>query len=278
MVRPVALGKGLFKRGLRALGYDVRRVGTLQHTPPSWVVWTGDYRHTERMANRVYRPPELSGHPMPAGDDVRVKYLLYFMDFRGLRVLELGPRDGHITIMLEKMGAREIVSIEGRRENLEECLRAKDRYGLETTTFYLGDIEELAAGTVEPSFTGTFDLVFCIGLLYHLSNPGPVLEWCRAQARQLFLQTHYVEEAALERYRAPDFRDDVYSYREQDYRAKLFHEEPGNVRSGLREWSVWLYEPDLLALIGRAGFGRVSVLGKDVHAGLPHITILAEAS
>jgi hypothetical protein len=50
------------------------------------------------------------------------------------------------------------------------------------------------------------------------------------------------------------------------------------VRSGLSERSVWLAERDLLELIRRAGFERVSVLGKDVHAGLPHITVLAAAS
>jgi hypothetical protein len=272
------LPKRLLKRGLRALGYELHRVGSLEHGTPSWVAVTRDYRHTERMANRGYRPPELGGRPMPAGGDVRVKYLLYFMDFRGLRVLELGPRDGHHSIMLEKMGAREVVSIEGRRENYEDCLRTKERYGLDRTTFYLADIEALAAGRAGPPFTGTFDVVFCTGLLYHLTDPGRTLDWCREQAGELFLQTHYVEEAAAERYWPPHFEDGMYSHRGHDYRVKLFREEPDNIRSGLSESSVWLYERDLLELIRRAGFARVSVLGKDVHAGLPHITVLAQAT
>ena len=269
--------KRLLKRGLRALGYELHRVGSLEPTRPSWLPVTRDYPHTERMANRAYRPP-LGGQPMPLGGDVRVKYLLYFMDFRGQRVLELGPRDGHHSIMLEKMGAREIVAIEGRRENFEDCLRTKERYGLERTTFYLADIEELAAGRAEPPFTETFDVVFCAGLLYHLTDPGRTLDWCREQAAELFLQTHYVETAAAERYWPPHFQDGVYVHRGHDYRAKLFREELDNIRSGLSERSVWLSEPDLLGLIRQAGFERVSVLGKDVHAGLPHITVLAEAS
>jgi hypothetical protein len=279
-VRLLDLGrfpKRLLKRGLRALGYELHRVGSLEPATPSWLPVTRTYRHTERMANRVYRPRELGGHPMPLGGDVRVKYLLYFMDFRGLRVLELGPRDGHHSIMLEKLGAREVVAIEGRRENFEDCLRTKERYGLERTTFYLADVEELAAGRSEPPFTGTFDVVFCAGLLYHLTDPGRTLDWCREQAGELFLQTHYVEEGAAERYWPAHFRDGVYSHRGHDYRVKLFREEPDNIRSGLSESSVWLGEPDLLELIRRAGFDRASVLGKDVHAGLPHITVLAEA-
>jgi hypothetical protein len=275
-VRP--LPKRLLKRGLRALGYELHRAGSLQPTTPSWVAVTPDYRHTERMANRTYRPPELGGHPMPAGGDVRVKYLLYFMDFRGLRVLELGPRDGHHSIMLEKLGASEIVSVEGRRENFEDCLRTKERYGLERTTFHLADIEELAAGRAEQPFAGAFDVVFCTGLLYHLADPGRTLDWCREQAGELFLQTHYVEEGAAERYWPPHFEDGTYGHRGRNYRVKLFREEADNVRSGLSERSVWLHERDLLELIRQAGFGRVSVLGKDVHAGLPHITVLAQAS
>jgi 2-polyprenyl-3-methyl-5-hydroxy-6-metoxy-1,4-benzoquinol methylase len=270
--------KRLVKRLLRALGYEVRRVGALEQTAPSWLPVTAEFRHTERMANRSYRPPHLGGHPMPRGGDERVKYLLYFMDFRGLRVLELGPRDGHHSIMLEKMGAREIVAIEARRENVAECLRTKDRYRLERTTFHRDDVEELAAGRVEAPFRGSFDVVFCTGLLYHLTDPGQVLEWCRQQADELFVQTHYVEEAARARYWPSHFRDDVYRHRDHEYLVKRFREEPGNMRSGLSEWSTWLYEGDLVALVRRAGFERVSVLGKDVHAGLPHITILANAA
>lgn len=265
-------------RALRALGYEVRRAGALEPPVPSWIPVTRDFRHTVRMANRAYRPPQLDGQPMPRGGDERLKYLLYFQDFRGLRVLELGPRDGHHTIMLEKMGAREIVSIEGRSENVEVCLRAKERYGLDNTTFYLADIEALAAGKLDAPFEGRFDIVFCTGLLYHLTDPGRTLDWCRRQADELFLQTHYVEEAAPKRYWPESFRDGVYRHREHDYRVKRFREDLGNVRSGLNEWSVWLYERDLLTLIRRAGFERASLLGKDIHAGLPHVTIWAQAA
>jgi hypothetical protein len=270
------MDKRLLTRGLRALGYEVRRIGALDQDAPAWVPVTRDFRHTERMANRHHRPAQLTG-PMPRGGDDRVKYLLYFLDLRGLRVLELGPRDGHHTIMLEKLGAREVVSIEGRQENYETCLRTEERFGLERTTFYLGDIEQLAEGRQAAPFAGTFDIVFCAGLLYHLTNPARALEWCRQQAEDLFLQTHYVEQAASESYWPPHFVDGIFRHRDREYQVKLFREEQANPRGGLANQSVWLYESDLLALTRLAGFQRVSVLGKDVHAGLPHITILAEA-
>lgn len=256
----------------------MRRAGSLRADPPAWVHVTPDFRHTERMANRTYRPPRVPYERMPRAGDVRAKYLLYFLDLRDLRVLELGPRDGHQSVMLEKLGAREVVALEGRRENLDHCLRTKERYGLDRTSFHLADVEALADGRLAPPFEGTFDLVFCAGLLYHLREPGRVLEWCRRQSPTLFLQTHYVEEGAAGRYRRREFRDMTYRHGAHEYRAKLFEEEAGNPRTGLAPTSVWLYERDLLALVERAGFEHVSVLGKDVHASLPHITVLAQSS
>ena len=101
---------------------------------------------------------------------------------------------------------------------------------------------------------------------------------CRQRAPTLFLQTHYIEEAASTRYLRSSFQDATYRHGGHEYRAKIFQEEPGNPRTGLAPTSVWLHERDLLALIKLAGFEHVSVLGKDVHSTLPHITILAESS
>jgi hypothetical protein len=270
--------KRIAKPVLRRLGYEVRRIGSLHASPPPWMEVTADFRHTERMANRAYRPPPVRYERMPRAGDVRVKYLLYFLDLRDLRVLELGPRDGHQSIMLEKLGAKEVVALEGRRENLEHCLRTKERYALDRTTFHLADVEALAEGQVASPFQGTFDLVYSAGLLYHLQKPAAVLEWCSRQAPTLFLQTHYVEEAAADRYEGPEFHEMTYRHGDHEYRAKAFEEEAGNLRAGLRATSIWLYERDLLTAIERAGFDTVSVLGKDVHASLPHITVLAERS
>lgn len=269
--------KRFLQRSLRTLGYDVRRVGTLTETTPAWIPSTDAFPYTERMANRSYRPPRRPYELTQRDGDRRLRYLLYFLDLRGLRVLELGPRIGHHSVMLEKLGVRETVSIEGQRQNFEECLRTKARYGLDRTTFYLADIEELAAGNREPPFEGGFDLVFCAGLLYHLPEPAPALEWFRQQAGTLFLQTHYVEQAALDRYWPEQFSESTYRHRGHEYRVKIFREERGNPRSGLSAISLWAYEEDLLAMIERAGFAHVSVLGKDVHGGLPHITVLAES-
>lgn len=259
--------KGIVRQIGHVVGVDIHRA----QPPLGQVAEPWDFK--SGMANRHWRPERLgyATHPR-LGEDNKLKYLLYFLDVRGWRVLELGPWTGHHTVLLDKMGAREIVGIEGRQDNLRICNETRDRYQL-PATFVLQDIEELAAGTTEPEFEPGFDLVFCLGLLYHLADPEPVLDWMRNMAPRLFLGTHYVETAATDHYKPPVFTD--ITYRGQP--AKGFRERGlDDPLGGLRRSSTWLTEAQLLALLDDVGYCKVDVLGKDVESGHPHITILAE--
>ncbi len=91
------------------------------------------------------------------------------------------------------MGVRENIAIEARAENLRKCNRIKEKYGLEHTTFLQHDLEQLYSGQETPQFQGSFDLVFCLGVLYHVPDPAKALAWFRSQASALFLGTHYIE-------------------------------------------------------------------------------------
>ena len=70
------------------------------------------------------------------------------------------------------MGAREIVGLEGRQENVDLCNRTRDLYGL-PALYLRHDVERLASGEEQPSFAPGFDLVFNVGVLYHLADPAP---------------------------------------------------------------------------------------------------------
>jgi len=82
-----------------------------------------------------------------------------------VRTLEIGPLEGHHSVLLEKMGVRENVAIESRDDNLRKCLRIKEKYRLDHTTFLQQDLERLYSGQEKPQFNGPFDLVFCLGVL-----------------------------------------------------------------------------------------------------------------
>jgi hypothetical protein len=176
-------------------------------------------------------------------------------------------------VLLDKMGAREIVGVEGRQENVDLCNRTRDLYGL-PATYVRQDLERLASGEEEPSFAPGFELVFSLGVLYHLADPAPVLRWGRAQAPRLFLGTHYYERRAKRQYKPPTFTPTRYHGEE----AVRFQElGPDDPHGGMRPSSTWLGEEQLVRLLREAGYTRVDVLGRDMAFGHPHVTILASA-
>jgi methyltransferase family protein len=257
------LRKHLVRSGLR--------VGVYTDAIPDWMPSTDEWVSIDEMANRNWRPELLGYKTSRHGDDARLKYMLYFLDVRGQRVLELGPRSGHHTVLLDKMGAQQIIGVEARSANLALCNLARERFQL-PATFVCQDVERLASGSESPQFETNFDLVFNLGLLYHLADPYMVLRWGKEMAPTLFLGTHYVEPRARRHYKKPSFQPTTYRGR-----PAMSYREGGiaDPRSGTGPRSIWLFEEHLVDLLREAGYTRIDVLGKDVQSWHPHVTILA---
>lgn len=272
--------------GLKKRGYELVKLNT-RNSLPAWITeptpiideviripWKTSVLH---MANKHYAPAKLVHWRTEFGDDYRIKYITHFIDVRGKNVLELGPYEGQHTIILEKMGAKKITSLEGRAENLEKCLRIKKKYRLENTEFILKNIEDLYEGHDKLKSRQQYDLVFCFGLLYHLPDPVKALSWMKKQGKQLLLGTQYVEESDLSYYQSSDFQPFTYTSGRKKYRG-MKHQEGGliDTASGMSAYSVWLYESELVKALTAAGYKKIHILGKDLQCNLPHITVLAE--
>jgi len=193
----------------------------------------------------------------------------------------MGPHEGHHSILIEKMGARESVAIEGNKDNMAKCLRIKEKYGLTKTTFYQANVEELYNNKVPAPFHGRFDLIFCLGFLYHLPEPQKAIEWFAKQSGTLFLGTHYVEKNAEDKYRG-NFEKGTIANNANIYNGLWYGEYDtsrgsGGTLDGMSPRSFWLYENDLVNMAISSGYKKVYVLGKDIVNGLPYIYILADA-
>jgi len=90
--------------------------------------------------------------------------------------LDVGCGVGYFSAFLRDMGFR-VVALDGRRENIEE---AQKRFP---------DIEFYHLNIEEPSVQrlGSFDLVLCFGLLYHLENPFAAMRNLHALTNKLLL-------------------------------------------------------------------------------------------
>jgi tRNA (mo5U34)-methyltransferase len=91
-------------------------------------------------------------------------------DMTGLRVLDIGARDGFFSFECERRGAKEVVSVD---------YVAAERTGFPVAKKILGSALNLIQENVynlTPAKYGQFDLVLCLGLLYHLPDPMLALD------------------------------------------------------------------------------------------------------
>lgn len=89
-------------------------------------------------------------------------------DLGGIRVLDLGAAEGRHSVEFARHGA-EVVALEGRPGNCEKMRFLKDSLSLDRLTVIEGDVRGLSA-----EVHGQFDVVLCLGLLYHLEGEAAV--------------------------------------------------------------------------------------------------------
>src|ERR1700733_10384929 len=98
-------------------------------------------------------------------------------DKRHLRIADLGCLEGGYTVEFARLGL-DALGIEVRRSNLVNCLQVKDDVGLPNLAFAHDDAWNL-------DNHGTFDIVFCSGLLYHLDRPRQFVDLMFKACRRL---------------------------------------------------------------------------------------------
>ena len=100
-------------------------------------------------------------------------------DLAGKRVLDIGAWDGYWTFEALKRGAEQVIAIDdfsdfvGQLE--EEDRKAWETFDLCREALGYDDTKcqrhELSIYDLTPETFGTFDMVFCFGVLYHLRWP-----------------------------------------------------------------------------------------------------------
>src|SRR5438034_7278681 len=105
------------------------------------------------------------------GDEVKLRRIVQCVfdlaggTVEGLRILDLACLEGLYAIEFARHKAK-CVGIEGREANIEKARFAKQVLSLENLEFVQDDARNLSAEKY-----GHFDVVLCLGLLYHLDAP-----------------------------------------------------------------------------------------------------------
>lgn len=125
--------------------------------------------------------------------DDRVKKIIRYLERtypnrdsrRNIRVADLGPLEGGHSVILSAMGF-DVVMIEGRQSNVDKILWLRDKLELPRSSFqvFKGDVKHLAE-------YGRFDVILCLGLLYHLDEPASFIRLMALKTDRMIISTHF---------------------------------------------------------------------------------------
>lgn len=161
----------------------------------------------------------------------------------GVRVLDLASLEGMFALELASRGA-EVVAVEAREAHLAKARWAAGELGLANVDFIQADVRSLADLGL-----GTFDVVLCMGIVYHLRA---------AEAVELLRQVglHAERLAVIEGQVSlrPRARAGTGG---REYHGSPVPEPPAPWSAVENTESFWLTRPSLLNALGDAGFTSI---------------------
>jgi SAM-dependent methyltransferase len=183
----------------------------------------------------------------------------------GLRILDLGCNEGGFAIEFALRGAG-VLAIDAREEHVDKTRFARDALGLDQLEVEHGDVRDL-----DPARIGEFDVVLCLGVLYHLDVPAAfelVERVARLTRRLAVIET----QIGLTR------RERVF-YGGREYRGRWYAEGNTPGASVGNERSFLMTRASLLNALAAAGFTSVTEVLTPVIPELAayrdHVTLVA---
>jgi SAM-dependent methyltransferase len=220
-------------------------------------------RHGEWTAHDIHLGDGVSTVPDGGADPSRLRRVVQLAaDLTGrplseLRVLDLGALEGQYAVEFALHGA-EVVAIEGREANAARARLAAEVLGLDNLEVRQEDVRGLSAER-----HGSFDLVLCLGLLYHLDGADVfafldrLAEVCTSL---LILDTHVgLHPRRHHRHGGHDYRG--VTFVEHSPRASAAQRQRSLWASLDNEESFWPTRASLLNALQRAGFTSVLECG-----------------
>lgn len=149
--------------------------------------------HSIELGYGIITPGHHGGVHHPSGDQALLeKMRLGTDDLKGKSVLDIGAWDGFYSFEAEKMGAAKVVAIDNF---YRDELTWTGNQGFEVAKEVLASNVEFKKASVydlSPETFGLFDVVFCLGVLYHLKYPFWGLEKIFSVTKNmLILESHY---------------------------------------------------------------------------------------
>jgi SAM-dependent methyltransferase len=216
--------------------------------------------------------PGIASGDVPLFSDDRIQWAIDLAGgVAGKRVLELGPLEGGHTYMLDRAGAASIRAIEANTLCYLKCLLVQQLFGLDRTRFELGNFVPWLNTSQE-----TFDVVIAAGVLYHLSDPVPVLDAICRSGAQVYLWTHYLDLELMpvtdRRYKRwfVGVEEHEYAGRPYPLHRRVYKKNPTSdpkFIGGVHTTTAWIEKQTILDVFETNGFDVEIAHEADNHSG-----------
>jgi hypothetical protein len=166
------------------------------------------------------------------------------------RVLDIASLEGDYSAEFARRGAS-VLGVEGRRNNIE---RARSRFDLPNLAFAQDDVRNISKAKY-----GEFDVVLCLGILYHLDAPDcfRMLEAISEVCTDLAIIDTHVSGRRSEHVEYRGRRYAGWRYREYAAEPSPEEQEASTWASIGNVHSFWPTRPSLANAIADAGFSSV---------------------
>jgi len=216
----------------------------------------------------------------PLFEDCRVTWAEEMLgSFNNMHILELGPLEGGHSYMLEKSGAKKVISIEANTRAFLKCLCIKEIMDLKNVEFKLGDFVPYLQNSSE-----SFDIVFASGVLYHMLEPLKLLKLISLVTKKVFIWTHYYDKEIITSnkeltHKFSDlssfiYEGNTYFYSNQSYKKAL---NWAGFCGGPEKESKWLTKDSLLYALNQFGFNEIAINFEEInHPNGPALALCAK--
>jgi SAM-dependent methyltransferase len=220
-------------------------------------------RHGEWTAHDIELGDGVSTLPDGGADPSRLRRVVQLTaDLTGrplaeLRVLDLGALEGQYAVEFALHGA-EVVAIEGREANAAKAHLAAEVLGLDNLDVRQEDVRGLSA-----EGHGSFDVVLCLGLLYHLDGADvfAFLDRLADVCTSLLILDTHVGLHPRRHYRHAGHEYRGVTFVEHSPRASAEQRQRSLWASLDNEESFWPTRASLLNALQRSGFTSVLECG-----------------
>lgn len=211
--------------------------------------------------------------------DARIDWLAEQIGgFNRKAVLELGPLEAGHSYMMQQKGAESILAVEANSRAYLKCLIIKEMLKLDRVRFLYGDFIEFLKGS-----EARFDLCVASGVLYHMRNPAELIELIAQTADQVFIWTHYYDEALLRAHPTMSHRiAPAQAAVQSGFHHMLHRQEYGaslgwnGFCGGSAPYSHWMSRADIISCCEHFGFSSIQLCFDDTdHPNGPSLALLA---